>query len=155
MECKRLMRENIFKGLLPALCRFLQCFSWTKTISWQNLETKFLKDKFFCRQEGRSGTRQRQTEFNQGQGQLYNQGFQSQKSVAEKQPPEKQHNNINLGGGKEEKLGVGGRGVEGEHRGGEGGPWQQRGRGWWGGRPRRWSLTRPRRWSLTTSSSRK
>ena len=54
-------------------------------------------------------------------GQLYKQGFQSQKSVAEKQPPEKQHNNINLGGGKEEKLGVGGRGVEGEHRGGEGG----------------------------------
>ena len=108
------MRENIFKnshiikktlfiykGLLPALCRFLQCFSWifynflecnSTKLDKDNFSTKLgdkiSKRQFFCRQEGRSGTRQRQTEFNQGQGQLYNQGFQSQKSVAEKQPPE-------------------------------------------------------------------
>ena len=86
------------------------------------LGDKISKGQVFCRQEGRGQELDNDIEFNQGQGQLYNQGFQSQKSVAEKQPPEKQHNNINLGGGKEEKLGAGGRGVEGGgHRGGEGG----------------------------------
>ena len=85
------------------------------------LGDKISKGQVFCRQEGRGQELDNDIEFNQGQGQLYNQGLQAQNSVAEEQPPEKQCN-INLGGGKKERLGAGGRGVEGGgHRGGEGG----------------------------------
>ena len=120
---------QLFADFFNAFLGFFTTFynatrqNWTKTISWQNLETKFLKDKFFCRQEGRSGTRQRQTEFNQGQGQLYNQGFQSQKSVAEKQGEAAQ-----------------------QHQ-----PWRWQGREAGSRRTRSWRRTqRWGRWSLTT-----
>ena len=81
---------------------------------------KISKGQVFCRQEGRGQKLDNDIEFKKGQGQLYNQGLQGQNSVAEEQPPEKQCN-INLGGGKKERLGAEGRGVEGGgHRGGEG-----------------------------------
>ena len=75
------MRENKYKGLLPALCRFLQ-FSirqldktGQRQISRQNLKTKFLKDKFVVdRKAGQKFDNDRQSSV-RVKAKLYNQGF--------------------------------------------------------------------------------